>query len=154
MAKDSLFTYPVAERALEKWRSNNLKLIESTDGCEHYQFEYRGSTCNNGGTPFGANLHMIVDSASEDISVANAWIEIPDEYLEGAKEMCGFRSSGEQFLEDLNDKAEFISKKLDDIILDNSPINHAGCFCTEPMLNQKWKMALSTLRYALAKRDE
>ena len=86
--------------------------------------------------------------------VTDAWIEIPDQYIEGAKEMCSYRSDGEKFLKSLNAKAGFIHRKLDDIILEDTPINHAGCFCTEPMLNQKWRMALTTLRYALAKRDE
>ncbi len=143
------FAYPVAVRALEKWKNKHLELVERSEESIHYRFMFNGSTCNNGGTPFKAYLHAILNSSAADPHVSKAWIEIPENELENAKEMCGFRQQGSEFLSQLNHFKRMEGRAISEILVEETDLNHAGCFCTEPMINQKWRMALSTMHYAL-----
>ncbi len=150
MTKD--FVYPVAVRALQKWKNNNLDMVDHANGTAHYRFLFNGSTCNNGGTPFKAYLHVELDiSRSErgEPLVNKAWIEIPEDQLEGAKEMCSVRNGGDDFIASLSEFPKLQGRSVADIITEDIPLNNAGCFCTEPMINQKWRMALSTIHYAM-----
>ena len=143
------FVYPVALRALEKWKSNNLEEMPSPNGVKHFRFLFNGSTCNNGGTPFVAFLHVEIDSKDEDLMVRRAWIEVPEDQLESAKEMCTYRSSGEEFFQSLADFPLYKDRNITAILSEEVEENHAGCFCTTPMVNQKWSMAFSTIHFAL-----
>lgn len=149
MSDTKEFAYPVSTRALEKWRFNNLEIVETKGALQHYRFIFNGSTCNNGGTPFQAYLHAVVDTLKSDPVVQNAWVEIPKDQIEGAREMCGYRTAGDAFLENLAESPDFCGRTLTDIICKSVELNHAGCFCTQPMVNQKWRMALSTVHFAI-----
>ncbi|MBF9017998.1 MULTISPECIES: hypothetical protein [unclassified Oceanispirochaeta] len=142
--------YPVAERALKKWQTERLEKIDTGDSSVHYRFIFVGSTCNNGGTEFKAHLHAKI---SEDHIIQKAWIEIPEEEQEGAALMCASPSSdpakAQPFFEGFKKDANFTGSPLEEIILAEVPLNHAGCLCYQPIINQKWKMALSTMHFDL-----
>jgi hypothetical protein len=144
-------SYPVAVRALEKWKNNNLEIVERSGDTVHFRFRFNGSTCSNGGTPFKAYLHAVLSSCNVDPRVSKAWIEIPENEIENAEEMCESKRSGDEFLRRLSHFADMEGKAVSDILADELDLNHAGCFCTEPMINQKWRMALSTMYYALCR---
>ena len=150
MSDTTEFTYPVSTRALEKWRSNNLEVIHDEGDVHHYRFLFNGSTCNNGGTPFQAYLHINLDTSKAEPIVQEAWVEIPEDQIEGAREMCGYRSDGDSFIDGLAKAPDFCGRDLIDIISETVELNHAGCFCTRPMVNQKWLMALSTVHFSLS----
>jgi len=143
-------TYPVAVRALEKWKNNNLEILDRSDGAVHFRFLFNGSTCNNGGTPFKAYLHAVFNSSEMDPCLSKAWIEVPEDEMENVREMCGFKQHGDTFLDKLSQFEKMKGRPVSEILDEDSEVNHAGCFCTEPMINQKWRMALSTMYYALA----
>jgi hypothetical protein len=145
--------YPVAVRALEKWKNNNLDILDRSNGAVHFRFRFTGSTCNNGGTPFNAFLHAVFNSSEMDPHVSKAWIEIPEDQMENVGEMCGFKQQGEEFLAKLSDFEKMRGRSVSEILGQTIDLNHAGCFCTEPMINQKWRMALSTMYYALAQEE-
>lgn len=142
--------YPVAERALKKWQSERLEKLETGDTSVHYRFEFIGSTCNNGGTEFKAHLHAHI---SEDNIIEKAWIEIPEEEQEGAALMCASPSKdplkAKSFFDAFKEDAEFTGSALEETILAEVPLNHAGCLCYPAIVNQKWKMALSTMHFDL-----
>ncbi len=142
-------SYPVCIRALEKWRNNNLEVVDRSDNQVHFRFLFNGSTCSNGGTPFKAFLHALLNSSMSEPRVKKAWIEIPTNEMENAQEMCGFKQNGEKFLHRLSGFDTMEGRAVSDILADEPELNHAGCFCSEAMLNQKWRMALSTMYYAL-----
>lgn len=149
MDQDRQFSYPVAERALKKWSVAQLER-RPIPGGEHFLFTYNGSSCNNGGTPFTAILHAHINGAAV---IAQAWIEIPESEKEGAAEMCAAPGSSaedaEPFFRKLAEPAGFVGRELEAVILEDVPENFAGCFCGRPHINQKWKIALSTIHYAL-----
>lgn len=151
MAERPSIQYPVAERAIRKWSAERLERIDDENGQLHLLFRYRGSTCTNGGSPFEAHLHVRVGSwcAPQDAVVESAWIEIPDNQRGPAGAMCAAVRDG-GFFDRLAEPAEFSGSRLEEVILEDVPVNYAGCFCAPPMVNEKWKLALSTVHYALA----
>jgi hypothetical protein len=149
------FPYSFAQRALKKWREQQLKREPAADGTEHFMFTYQGSTCCNGGTPFTAILHALLSGCESTAGavVERAWIEIPDYQKEAASRMCSSpgRTAAEAkpFFDVLAQNADFAGQNLETVILREVPENFAGCFCGRPHINQKWKAALSTVHFAL-----
>jgi len=147
------FSYPVAERALKKWTKKQLEREPADNGSEHFKYIYHGSTCSNGGTPFTSILHAVIKVDGGSGIVEQAWIEIPEGEKEAASEMCAAPGSGAEdakpFFQKLGEQADFIGRDLEAVILEDVPLNFAGCFCGRPHVNQKWKIALSTIHYAL-----
>ncbi|MCF7927842.1 MAG: hypothetical protein K9L68_02390 [Spirochaetales bacterium] len=139
------FSYPVAERAVKRWKSERLEEIEP----QHFLFHYQGSTCSNGGVPFIADFHVIVDK-SPTLRIQSAWIEMPEEEEENWREMCSFQSRGEKFLREITKEAAFAGKTVEEVLNNPGEINYAGCLCFPAMVNQKWQMVLSTVHYACA----
>jgi len=152
------FSYPVAERALKKWTKKQLERQASGDGKEHFKYIYHGSTCNNGGVPFTAVLHAVIRGDASSGIIEEAWIEIPQEEREAASQMCAAPGSSAEearpFFDKLEAPADFIGRELESVILEEVPQNFAGCFCGRPHVNQKWKIALSTIHYALSSEIE
>lgn len=146
-------TYPVAKRTLAKWAVNLLRQELTDNGDLYFQFTYNGSTCNNGGTPFTAILHAVISGTGTPDIIRNAWIVIPEDQRQPASEMCSAPGStveeAEPFFRKLAEPADFIGRTLESVILQESPENFAGCFCGMPHVNQKWKIALSTIHYSL-----
>lgn len=147
------FTYPVAERALKKWSLSQLDRRPAADGSEHFSFTYHGSTCNNGGTAFTAILHAIISGSGSSCKIEQAWIEIPDDQKEGASRMCTVPGNGVEdagnFFSKLSGPADFTGRYLESVIMEEVSQNFAGCFCATPHINQKWKIAFSTMHYAM-----
>ena len=147
MLKD--ISYPVALRALKKWKDNHLELVSRSKEAIHFRFLFNGSTCSNGGTPFRAYLHAVLSSTEFDPRLSQAWIEIPEEEMENVAEMCGYKKHPDEFSRKLSRFQSIEGRTVSDILSDEPELNHAGCFCREAMINQKWRMALSTMYYAL-----
>jgi len=152
------FSYPVAERALKKWVKKQLDREPAENGSEHFSYIYHGSTCNNGGIPFTAVLHAVIRGDGSSGLIEQAWIEIPEEEKDAASQMCSAPGKGaeeaEPFFQKLGEQAEFTGRDLEDVILEEVPQNFAGCFCGRPHINQKWKIALSTIHYAMNEASE
>ena len=157
MEQKEAFKYPVAERALKKWGTNNLEILSQTDDAIHYRYIFQGSTCNDGGTVFKAHLHAVITPFDTAV-IQKAWIEIPEEEKIHASKMCAVPGQSPEkadaFYETLGKEASFVGKELDEAVLEEVPQNFAGCFCGQPMINQKWKMVLSTIRYSLNNEPE
>ena len=153
MGCKSDFSYPVAKRTLTKWANKLLRQEPTDDGDLYFQFAYNGSTCNNGGTPFTAILHAVISGMGTPCVIRKAWIEIPEDQRQAASEMCSAPGStveeAEPFFLRLAEPADFIGRTLESVILEETPENFAGCFCGKSHINQKWKIALSTIHYAL-----
>ena len=146
------FVYPVAARALQKWKDSNLDIVGQSNGTAHFRFLFNGSTCNDGGTPFKAFLHAKLDISppnQSDPKIINARIEIPEGELEAARIMCGYRDRGDSFWATLSEFPAMQGKSITEILSEDVSMNHAGCFCTMPMVNQKWRIALSTIHFAI-----
>lgn len=144
--------YPIANRALSKWSASKLVRGSGEKG-ELFSFSYEGSSCNNGGTAFKAVLHVELSGSGFRRIIEKAWIEIPEDEKEAASAMCAAPGSGaeeaEPFFRKLSAQANFVGRDLETVILEKVPENFAGCFCGQPHVNQKWKIVLSTIHYAL-----
>ena len=142
-------TYPVSERALQKWMENRLELIESSEERRHYIFHFEGSTCTNGGIHFHGRIHAVCSVKKHKVILERGWIDFDPEQIPKAKEMCAYKSSGEPFLEKLKEDTKFSGNPLEKIIRGRMPENAAGCFCSEAMINHKWKWTAATIHYSI-----
>jgi hypothetical protein len=155
MQQDDVFSYPVARKALAKWATEKLERVDSGDGAVHFRFRYNGSTCNNGGVPYTAflNARIRADGADGRWTIDRAWIEVPEDERPKAALMCaapGDDAGRVRFFADLEAPQEFSGYPLEEVIARETPENFAGCLCGKAHVNQKWKMALSAMHYALA----
>ena len=153
MALSGDFQYPISTRALSKWADRNLLLVNAVEDRTHFVYEYEGSTCDDGGTAFLSRLHVEIGPERLGHPVERAWIEIPEDQIEAAREMCSVKSQGEGFFRSLENPPWFISMPIEKAIRKPIQVNHAGCYCRGPMVNQKWQMVLSTIHYRLTRRD-
>lgn len=147
-------TYPISEKVLNKWVANKLTLKESVNGRRHYVFHYTGSTCTNGGIQFFGDVHAVCAAARRSVVIEKGWIEFTEEQQENARKMCAYKSSGEEFIAKLKEAGRISGKSLEKIIRENVPLNPAGCFCTDAMLNHKWKWVASTIHYSIIKAEK
>ena len=154
--------YPIASRTLKKWSAEKLTPVPPDEmsgdadypaGSLGFTFLYDGSTCNNGGTAYSALMHVVVSDSYDDRRILDARIEIPEEQKTAASQMCAAPGTGADeaapFFERLSASAGFVGRSLEEVILEDVPENYAGCFCGRPHVNQKWKMVLSTIHFAL-----
>ena len=149
--------YSVALRTLKKWSADRLERYEPgsgfSAGSEGYTYRYEGSTCNNGGTPYTALLHVVISGVGPLRIVEDARIEIPEDQKEAASQMCAAPGTGaadaEPFFSKLAAPADIVGRELSEIISEEVHENFAGCFCGPPQINQKWKTALSTIHYSV-----
>ncbi len=150
MENSAEIKYPFHERALKKWIVNNLKSTISEDGKIHYTYDYLGSTCKNGGVPFTSILNIKLDKNEKNGIITDAWIDIPEDQMESAEKMCTPVPDIMNMIK--NDPV--IGKELEFAIVESIQENFAGCLCGRPHINQKWKIILSTIHYAITREDD
>ncbi len=148
--------YAVPTRALDKWARADLICKPGDDvgadtnpGVWQCHYHYAGSTCNDGGLAFVATFHVTLRPGPDALIVENAWVELPLENNPGAVEMCAYMTQREPFLRELRAPQPFCGMTLEAAILRPVELDYAGCLCYAPMLNHKWRNALSTIHYAL-----
>lgn len=142
-----MFDYDISEKGLKFFRDNYLKLVDREGQVYKYIYIYQGSTCRDGGTPFISIFHVNVEVRDSGICFIKGWIELPTDNNLGAAKMCEF--TGERFLQRLKEPPAFCGLNIEDILKMPMKTNYAGCLCHEPMVNDKWRMVLSTVHYAL-----
>lgn len=142
-----MFDYDISEKGLKKFRDNYLKLVDRSEKVYTYIYNYQGSTCRDGGAPFNSNFHITVEVGDTSVCFVEGWIELPTDNNPGALKMCGYTS--EQFILRLKQPPNFCGKTIEDILKIPMKTNFAGCLCHEPMVNDKWRMVLSTVHYTL-----
>lgn len=143
--------YAIPARALDKWARADVTCqpIGQAGDAWHCRYHYAGSTCNDGGVAFVATFHVVLRRASDALMIENAWVELPLDNNPGAVEMCAYTTRREPFLRELREPQSFCGMTLEAAILRPLELDFAGCLCYAPMLNHKWRNALSTIHYAL-----
>lgn len=156
--------YAVPVRALDKWARADVTCEPGEDAeadradtgravANHSvwqcRYRYAGSTCNDGGKAFVAIFHVTLRPGPSRLIVQNAWVELPLDNNPGAAEMCAYMTQREPFLRELREPASFCGMTPEAAILRPVELDYAGCLCYAPMLNHKWRNALSAIHYAL-----
>lgn len=150
VGKANYVDYKIPETALCKWADQCLSCLHDGAGERRYCFAFTGSTCMDGGKPYTANMQITVAVSGDRVVVRDALIFFREEDLPAAAQMCEYQKRGEEFFRQLQQSPPFCGKTLEEILAVPAPLNPAGCFCTEPMVNHKWRLALSTVHYVLA----
>jgi hypothetical protein len=142
--------YAINLAALAKWAGLNLHAEPRDDGATHYRFQYLGSTCHSGGKPIRAVIHAIIRPGARGHVFERGWIDC--EPASGARLMCATANHGPEFLADMPHPPSFEGLTLDEILTSGFAVNQAGCFCSPPMRNHKWRQMLSTIHFVLLRR--
>ncbi len=139
--------YPVG--ALRSWRNENLSVESLSSDRREYRFRYTGSTCRDGGTPFDAELRVVLHA--ESTTIERAWVEFPDPQQAGVVKMCAYDSG--RLPEALARPAPITGMTLAAALAQQGPVDYAGCLCYEPMRKDKWNMVLATIAYTLTEEE-
>lgn len=141
--------YAIPAAVLAKWAAERLVRVPAPSPEQVFVFHLEGSTCSDGGTPFGLALRMALGDSPRGPVVTDARVELDPREHAAHRALCGWRQGGEQFLRQLQQPAFFCGQTLDEALAQLVVTNPAGCLCTPPMVHHKWQLALSTLHYAL-----
>jgi len=145
--------YGIPESALEKWADQCLTCLLDEGDKRRYRFTFEGSTCMDGGEQYSAHMQVLLEGNERGVVVAEASISFAEEDLNAAMKMCEYQGEGDEFFQALQKSPPFCGRTLEEALAEPMPINPAGCFCTEPMVNHKWRLALSTLHFVLAQKE-
>jgi hypothetical protein len=141
--------YDVPEAALRKWAEKCLTCLHDQNGECRYRFQFQGSTCMNGGHPFTAHLQILLRREERGLVIRDALIFFAQEDMGVVTRLCAYEERGQAFLDELQTAPSFCGQTLEEALSQPLPTNPAGCLCTQPMVNHKWRLALSTLHYSL-----
>lgn len=141
--------YDIPEAVLRTWADNCLTCVDGKDGERRYRFQFEGSTCMDGGAAFTANMQILLVREQRGVVVKDALIFFPEQDMGTVSKMCAYQDRGREFIEGLQSSPSFCGQTLEEALNQPVPTNPAGCFCTPPMVNHKWRLALSTLHYVL-----
>jgi hypothetical protein len=145
--------YRIPKATLRKWADQCLTCLRDEEGQRRYRFAFEGSTCTDGGKPYTANMQIALDVSEGRVIVRDALIFFSEEDMPAAAQMCEYQQRGEEFFRQLQQPPAFCGRPLEEILAAPASLNPAGCFCTEPMVNHKWRLALSTVHYALEQEE-
>ncbi len=142
-------TYAFPERALTRWREKRLSLTINPGGIIQAVFRTDGSTCTNMGIPlvfvYRVSLQKEADEEYRITDVSCA----PAEENQGYQSMCAYLSGPDRFMTELKEYRPLVGKSLSEAVSWSVPTSPAGCLCTRPSQNHKWRIVLQTIHYAL-----
>ena len=141
-------TYAFSDKALKRWATNLLTIDRYDDGNIKAKFLWEGSTCGNMGQPlwFVYNIKLSSQINGYHILEKNCH---PLEHDSNYQKMCAFRKNGETLLEKIKYHQPLLGQPLAAAINWNPDVLPAGCQCSRPLQDHKWKIVLQTLHYRL-----
>lgn len=142
---------PISRRALEKWAERDLTVDRQPDGSLLCRFAYEGTSCRNGGQPYGSTIHAMLKPEGDGAwRIAEVSVEIdPDD--PGWKATCIHESSREPDISKLTVHPPARGMLLDEFLARDWPVDNAGCYCTSIHVTHKLLLAFSTVRYWLTR---
>lgn len=146
-APSSAYAFP--ERTLARWQEKRLSLTALSGGKVQAMFRTDGSTCTNMGVPlqFIYQVSLQREENSEyritDVSCC------PAEESTGYQSMCAYLGNPDRFMAELEDYRPLVGRPLSEAIGWKVSTSPAGCLCTRPSQDHKWRIVLQTVHYAL-----
>ena len=141
--------YSVSSKALEKWKSNRLKVEILPDSSIKAKFNYEGTTCSNLGRPIKFEYHIKLSSMEDGYQISEMDC-CPAGDDNGFEYMCEYISMPDELMESIEREKPLLGRPLNDILNWQRTFSPEGCFCNEDSRMHKWGIALEVLHYALA----
>jgi hypothetical protein len=139
----------ISKTALAKWAGRDLSVERQPDGSVFCRFQYEGSSCNNGGTPFQSTIRAVLLSEGDDKwRIADAQVEL-DRDDPAWDTFCSYRQNPSMGRSISTDGSPAIGMDLDEFIEGEWSTNNAGCYCSMAHVNHKLLLAMNTLRWWL-----
>ncbi len=141
--------YAFPERTLDRWREKRLSFNAFASGKIEATFRIDGSTCTNMGTPlafeYRVSLRREADAGYRILAVSCA----PVENEKGYQAMCAYLDNPERFMAGIKEYRPLVGQLLSEAVTWEVSTSPAGCLCTRPSQDHKWRIVLQTIHYAL-----
>lgn len=138
--------YAFPERALRRWRAENLRLHRPDESTCEAEFQLEGSTCGN--VPFTLVYQVTLTQADGRWELRAMEVQ-PRAGDDGHREMCAAKSDLARLSALLRDERPLLGCPLDACLTWAPPTSPEGCLCAEPARTHKWRAVLQTLHHAL-----
>ncbi len=145
--------YGVNRKALRRWASERLKLDRRDDGGIDAVFRYDGTTCTNMGQPLVFYYGVRLGRREDGYPILEQWCGPPPGHA-GHTYMCKYRTGADELMASIASDRPLLGRRLDEVLAWRRPSCSAGCYCEPASREHKWGLALETIHYALAEREE
>lgn len=146
LADQPSYAYP--KRTLVRWKEKRLTLLAQADGKLEATFQADGSTCTNMGTPLIFVFRVSLQKKGDDYEITEVSCT-PAENHKGYQSMCAYLSNPDRFMTNLDEYRPLVGKPLSDALTWDASISPAGCLCTRPSQDHKWRIVFQTIHFAL-----
>ena len=140
--------YAFPERTLARWKDKRLKLVAQGEGKIEATFHADGSTCTNMGIPLAFVFRVSLQKKGADYEIAEVSCS-PSEESQGYQSMCAYLNNPDRFMANLDEYRPLVGKPLSDALTWDASISPAGCLCTRPSQDHKWRIVFQTIHFAL-----
>jgi hypothetical protein len=145
--------YSVNAKALKRWTTERLSLVEQADGTIDARFRYDGTTCSNMGRPLSFQYAVKVGTREDRYRILSQ-DSAPTPGDEGYTFMCKYRVNATQLMSSIDAEKPLLGQPLNDVLSWARPLAGATCYCEGESRAQKWGAVLETIHYALVQREK
>ncbi len=147
--QDAAAAYAFPERTLVRWQEKRLALTALPGGKVQATFQVDGSTCTNMGVPLRFVYQVLLQiEENSEYRIMDASCR-PVEEDRGYQSMCAYLGNPDRFMAELEDYRPLVGRPLSEAVHWNVSTSPAGCLCTRPSQDHKWRIVLQTIHYAL-----
>ena len=143
--------YTVNRRALQRWATERLSIVDRPDGGVDACFRYDGTTCTNMGRPLQFHYQVTLGPMREGYPIREQRCEPANGDL-GYTYMCEYIKEGPALVRTVERDRPLAGQPLDAVLSWSRPASAAACYCEPDSRMHKWGLVLETIHYALSQR--
>ena len=143
--------YTVNRRALERWASERLSVIDRPDGGVDACFRYDGTTCTNMGRPLKFRYRVTLGPREDGYPIRDQRCEPADGDC-GYTYMCEYIKEGRPLMEAVENDRPLAGQPLNAVLSWPRAAAAPACYCDPESRLHKWGLVLETIHYALSQR--
>ena len=147
-------TYAFPQKALTRWQEKRLSITAVGRGKIQATFRIDGSTCTNMGTPLAFVYRVCLEHEGNAGYRITSVSCAPAEEELGYQSMCAYLDNPERFMEGIANHQPLAGQLLHDAVTWEAATSPAGCLCTRPSQDHKWRIVLQTIHYALEGKND
>ncbi len=140
-------------KALRRWAAERVSFEARKDGGLDALFRYDGTTCANTGRPLTFYYGVSLGPSEAGHPIQEQWCG-PAPGDAGHTFMCGYVSDRGALMAAIASEKPLLGRPLEEALAWQRPFSPAGCYCEPASRQHKWGLALETIHYALAGREE
>ena len=144
--------YSINAKALKRWTTERLSLVEQADGTIDARFRYDGTTCSNMGRPLSFQYAVRIGTREDRYRILSQECA-PTPGDDGYTFMCKYRLNAPPLMAAIAEEKPLLGQPLNDVLSWQRPAIGASCYCEGEARAHKWGAVLETIHYALVQRE-